>query len=67
MCARGKVYMDITIDDVDAGRVEIGLFSGRQPRTTKNFKVLCAGAEGKPGDFEGVRLAPAPAAPPPAG
>jgi len=35
------VYFDITIDDQDAGRIEMGLFGGVVPKTVENFKQLC--------------------------
>ena len=35
-----KVWFDIQIGGVDAGRVEIGLFGGTVPKTARNFKEL---------------------------
>ena len=44
VCAR--VYMDVTIDDLDAGRIEVDLFS-ETPKTSENFRSLCTGDKGK--------------------
>ena len=44
VCAR--VFFDITIDDLEAGRVEIDLFSDT-PKTSENFRCLCTGEKGK--------------------
>ena len=41
-----RVFMDITIDDMDAGRVEIDLFNDT-PKTSENFRALCTGEKGK--------------------
>ena len=43
VCAR--VFFDVTIDDLDAGRVEIDLFSAT-PKTAENFRCLCTGEKG---------------------
>ena len=43
VCAR--VFLDITIDDLDAGRIEIDLFSDT-PKTSENFRALCTGEKG---------------------
>ena len=40
-----RVFFDVTIDDMDAGRIEIDLFSAT-PRTSANFKALCTGEMG---------------------
>lgn len=42
-----QVYFDITIGGEPAGRIEIGLFGGTVPKTTRNFKEL---AEKEAGD-----------------
>ena len=38
--------MDVTIGDLDAGRIEIDLFS-ETPKTSENFRCLCTGEKGK--------------------
>jgi cyclophilin family peptidyl-prolyl cis-trans isomerase len=35
------VYFDVTIDEQDVGRIEMGLFGGVVPKTVENFKQLC--------------------------
>ena len=42
-----KVYFDIKINDVDAGRIVFGMFGGTVPKTVKNFSTLAAGTAGK--------------------
>ena len=41
-----RVFFDVTIGDEPAGRITIGLFGDDAPRTTANFKALCAGDKG---------------------
>ena len=36
-----NVYFDITIDNVDVGRIEMELFDETVPKTAKNFRQLC--------------------------
>lgn len=40
------VFLDISIDDQPAGRIEIGLFGKTVPQTTANFRALCTHEEG---------------------
>ena len=44
--AADKVYLDIAIDGVAAGRIIIQLFFDLVPRTCDNFKSLCTGEKG---------------------
>jgi peptidylprolyl isomerase len=37
------VFFTVSIDGVEAGRIEIGLFGGIVPRTAANFEALCKG------------------------
>lgn len=53
-----KVFFDITINDVPAGRVVMGLFGSTVPKTAENFRALCTGEKGigksgKPLHYEG--------------
>ena len=43
ICAR--VFFDISISDMDAGRIEIDLFCDT-PKTSENFRSLCTGEKG---------------------
>jgi cyclophilin family peptidyl-prolyl cis-trans isomerase len=40
------VFLDFTIGDVPAGRVEIQLNTKSVPRTAENFRLLCTGEKG---------------------
>ena len=40
------VFFDITIDGESTGRIEMGLYGSVVPKTTENFKQLCAGTPG---------------------
>jgi peptidylprolyl isomerase len=42
-----RVFMDVEINGIDAGRVEFELFSRDLPQTTENFRALCTGEMGK--------------------
>jgi peptidylprolyl isomerase len=38
-----RVYFDVEIDDLAAGRIVMGLYGGVVPKTAKNFETLCRG------------------------
>jgi cyclophilin family peptidyl-prolyl cis-trans isomerase len=44
--AADKVFLDVSIDGVPAGRIIIQLFFDLVPRTCDNFKSLCTGEKG---------------------
>ena len=41
-----KVFFDVSIDKVPAGRVVVGLYGSAAPKTAENFKQLCTGEAG---------------------
>ncbi|MFF5369793.1 MULTISPECIES: peptidylprolyl isomerase [unclassified Streptomyces] len=41
-----KVFFDITIDDVPAGRINMNLFDDVAPKTVENFRALATGEKG---------------------
>ena len=41
------IFMDISINKEDIGRLEFELFSDKLPITCENFKSLCTGEKGK--------------------
>lgn len=41
-----KVFLDISIGNVDAGRIVIELFNDDCPKTAENFKQLCTHEKG---------------------
>ena len=41
-----KVYFDIVMGEMDAGRVEMDLYCST-PKTSENFRALCTGEKGK--------------------
>jgi hypothetical protein len=40
---RTKLYMDIEVDGIYEGRINMELFDEIVPRTTDNFRQLCSG------------------------
>ena len=43
ICAR--VFFDVVIGEMDAGRIEMDLFCDT-PKTSENFRALCTGEKG---------------------
>ncbi|MEU3937165.1 peptidylprolyl isomerase [Streptomyces sp. NPDC029044] len=41
-----KIFFDITIDDVPAGRINMNLFDDVAPKTAENFRALATGEKG---------------------
>lgn len=57
-----KVFFDVEMDGVPAGRIVMGLFGETVPKTAENFRALCTGEKGigktyqKPLHFEGSKF-----------
>ncbi|XP_954481.1 cyclophilin 1, putative [Theileria annulata] len=50
MSKRPRVYFDLTVGGVKAGRVVFELFSDVVPKTAENFRALCTGEKSTPGN-----------------
>lgn len=53
--ANPRVFLDVSIDNKQAGRIVLELFAASCPRTAENFRALCTGEKG-----EGLSLAGSP-------
>jgi cyclophilin family peptidyl-prolyl cis-trans isomerase len=41
-----RCFFDITINNIDAGRIVFELFPNECPKTSENFRQLCTGEKG---------------------
>lgn len=52
------MFLDVGIDDDYVGKIVLGLYGDKQPKTVENFRALCSGERGvgragKPLHFKG--------------
>lgn len=50
------VFVEISIDGIDYGRIDIGLFTYDVPKTTENFRSLVTGERGNGQSFIGTKF-----------
>lgn len=48
-----RVFLDITIENNNVGRIVIELYADQVPRTAENFRVLCRGDKGGKYTYKG--------------
>ncbi|KQK24219.1 peptidyl-prolyl cis-trans isomerase [Brachypodium distachyon] len=41
-----RVFLDVTLNDAPAGRIEMELYAKEVPKTAENFRALCTGEKG---------------------
>ena len=49
---RTHVYLDIKINNQDAGKIILELYNDITPKTAENFRSLCTGEKGKTSEGE---------------
>ena len=52
---RKRCFLDISINEVEAGRIIIELYDDIVPKTTENFRALCTGEHGIGKNFKKSR------------